>query len=281
LQAARGPERILSTNKGVLSPKIETKRRRSSANLDDEARAAASIQRSREPRDEIRRTHADAHPSTHEDAGADEVPPVTTDDLNRTSETESLQEQAASRQSEERSAARKKSARKSRTNEGRPRTSSVTDEWDAQATQSLSRAELDSITNEHAPPPRMLAPRAPKDLLPAAPTSPRGGIPDPKDSEPSSNIVATQAVRVIVWRDAEGVHVAPAGTIVSAITVDAMLVAMDPSADLSMWLDPGRGITADRGGRSASADSRAESSDPGEGSASGTAGSRTRGKIPK
>ncbi len=51
-----------------------------------------------------------------------------------------------------------------------------------------------------------------------------------------AQIATSQAVRVIVWRDAAGVHVAPAGTTVTAITVDAMLVAMDPNADLSAWL---------------------------------------------
>jgi hypothetical protein len=39
-----------------------------------------------------------------------------------------------------------------------------------------------------------------------------------------------------VWRDAGGVHVAPAGTVVSAITVDAILVALEPHADLTAWL---------------------------------------------
>jgi len=46
----------------------------------------------------------------------------------------------------------------------------------------------------------------------------------------------SQAVRVIVWRAADGVHVAPHGTTVSAISVDAMLVALDPNADLYAWL---------------------------------------------
>jgi hypothetical protein len=45
-----------------------------------------------------------------------------------------------------------------------------------------------------------------------------------------------QAVRVVVWRAADGVHVAPQGTRVSAISVDAILVALDPSADLAAWL---------------------------------------------
>ena len=42
--------------------------------------------------------------------------------------------------------------------------------------------------------------------------------------------------KIVVWRDANGVHVAPAGTMVSAITVDAVLVALEPSADLTAWL---------------------------------------------
>jgi hypothetical protein len=46
----------------------------------------------------------------------------------------------------------------------------------------------------------------------------------------------SQALRVIVWRAADGVHVAPAGTRVGAITVEAVLVALDPAADLASWL---------------------------------------------
>lgn len=49
-------------------------------------------------------------------------------------------------------------------------------------------------------------------------------------------IMTSQAVRVVVWRDANGVHVAPAGTVVSAITVEAVLVALEPHADLTAWL---------------------------------------------
>jgi hypothetical protein len=53
---------------------------------------------------------------------------------------------------------------------------------------------------------------------------------------PADGLRASQAVRVIVWRGPDGVHVAPAGTKVSAITVDALLVALDPNADLTAWL---------------------------------------------
>ena len=47
---------------------------------------------------------------------------------------------------------------------------------------------------------------------------------------------AAQAIRVVVWRSSDGVHMAPHGTAVAAITVDAILVALDPSADLAAWL---------------------------------------------
>jgi hypothetical protein len=46
----------------------------------------------------------------------------------------------------------------------------------------------------------------------------------------------TQAVRVVVWRAADGVHVAPKGARVGALTVEAVLVAVDGSTDLGAWL---------------------------------------------
>ena len=45
-----------------------------------------------------------------------------------------------------------------------------------------------------------------------------------------------QAVRVIVWQAPEGVRVAPVGTPVAAPAVEALLVALDPKADLAAWL---------------------------------------------
>jgi hypothetical protein len=50
------------------------------------------------------------------------------------------------------------------------------------------------------------------------------------------DLQASQAIRVVVWRTPDGVRVAPAGTTVNAISVEAMLVALDPSADLAAWL---------------------------------------------
>ena len=53
---------------------------------------------------------------------------------------------------------------------------------------------------------------------------------------PPAPLVMSQAVRVVVWREPDGVHVAPAGSQVAAIAVEAVLVALDPGADLAAWL---------------------------------------------
>jgi len=45
----------------------------------------------------------------------------------------------------------------------------------------------------------------------------------------------TQAVRVWVYRTGDGVRVAPAGTLVDAAVVEAVLVSLDPAADLATW----------------------------------------------
>ena len=57
--------------------------------------------------------------------------------------------------------------------------------------------------------------------------------PDDRDDR---SLRASQALRVVVWRGADGLHVAPRGTRVAAISVDAILVALDPLTDLAGWL---------------------------------------------
>jgi hypothetical protein len=47
---------------------------------------------------------------------------------------------------------------------------------------------------------------------------------------------ALHATRVVIWRTSEGVHIAPHGAAVSAITLDALLVTLDPDVDLNVWL---------------------------------------------
>jgi hypothetical protein len=82
-----------------------------------------------------------------------------------------------------------------------------------------------------ARPPPIPAAGAPAAGAPAASAPPAVVKPSPDASSRTS-----QAVRVVVWRGADGVHVAPAGTTVAAISVEAMLVALDPGADLLAWL---------------------------------------------
>jgi hypothetical protein len=93
------------------------------------------------------------------------------------------------------------------------------DAWDASPTQNLSGDETGALDGD-------------RQTSFGAPPLPRPASKTIHDEE----IQTSQAVRVVVWRDANGVHVAPAGTVVSAITVDAVLVALEPSADLTAWL---------------------------------------------
>lgn len=153
----------------------------------------------------------------------------------------------------------------------KPTGRSSADEWDASPTQNLTGDELpfgasdgDRKTAVGAPPvdfkstmqslPRPGGKPLPAAGTPATSSSPPATVAGSMLSHGAKASVATagprigpheqhdpaiqttQAVRVVVWRDANGVHVAPAGTVVSAITVDAVLVALEPSADLTAWL---------------------------------------------
>lgn len=98
------------------------------------------------------------------------------------------------------------------------------EEWDASPTQNLKGFELDRLASHEGESDRM--------TTVGVQVLPRERPPSVHDRE----LAISQAVRVVVWRDASGVHVAPAGTVVSSITVDAVLVALDPSTDLTAWL---------------------------------------------
>jgi hypothetical protein len=118
---------------------------------------------------------------------------------------------------------RLRARRKSRP-DGRGKVPTMTDEWDAFPTQSLSGEEIATITSgdeKRADPPKETTRSTP-----------------PKAAAPRS-LVTSQAVRVVLWRDANGVHIAPAGTPVAALAIDAMVVALDPDADVAAWLDDG------------------------------------------
>ncbi len=101
---------------------------------------------------------------------------------------------------------------------------SVSEEIDAWPTQTLSGDDFDDDV-QHT---RIGTPAYRETAKKASARPPAMGMPAP--------LVMSQAVRVVVWREADGVHVAPAGTQVTAISVEAVLVAMDPGADLAAWL---------------------------------------------
>ena len=68
----------------------------------------------------------------------------------------------------------------------------------------------------------------------ASPENPRDAtlVADPEVAP----LPTTQALRVVLYRTADGVRIAPAGTKIPAISIEAMLVALDPSVDLTAWL---------------------------------------------
>jgi hypothetical protein len=118
-------------------------------------------------------------------------------------------------------------------NDGSEREKSA-EEWDASPTQNLTGEELaDRMTDDGDRKTAFAVPAAPPAAVAAAlPPQARAPLSTVHDPE----IQTSQAVRVVVWRDGNGVHIAPAGTVVSSITIDAVLVVLEPTADLTAWL---------------------------------------------
>ena len=76
----------------------------------------------------------------------------------------------------------------------------------------------------------------------------------PSDPPPVQNVQfrASQAVHVILWRDADGhLRVAPRGTTVSAVTIEVLLVAPSADVDLLAWLSPDLSLLVERRRRAA------------------------------
>jgi len=114
-----------------------------------------------------------------------------------------------------------------------PRPPSLSDAIDAWPTQAMEGEALSNLTEEMTrDAARAAASRAPETEEPAA-VRPSRAAPPPVPRPASTT---TQAVRVIVWQTTEGVNVAPAGTRVSAPSIEAILVALDPGTDLAAWL---------------------------------------------
>lgn len=106
------------------------------------------------------------------------------------------------------------------------------EEWDASPTQNLTGDEMSERTNDGDRQTAFAMPAASSQAAAAAPPAVRA----PPSTVHDPQIQTSQAVRVVVWRDGNGVHIAPAGTVVSSITIDAVLVVLEPSADLTAWL---------------------------------------------
>jgi hypothetical protein len=237
--AAKAAPRPLSTpsksqgpasGKGVLSNKPDARtgadkkgRRRSRENLEDEARAAGVLDVS---------AHASMSPSD-----TDEITALSPDDAIPLSAKKSGSVSVTFDQDATMIGSKETIER------GRKRS---VDEWDKSPTQNIpgseqiddgdrktevgggvgaapTRSVAPSVTQQRAATPASMPPRA-------APRASPSIIPH------DDSIKTSQAIRVVVWRDANGVHVAPEGTVVSAIKIDAMLVALEPTADLTAWL---------------------------------------------
>lgn len=104
------------------------------------------------------------------------------------------------------------------------------EDWDASPTENLTGDEMDHMHAGDRKTTAFALPKArPPSVSPPPARAPLSTVHDPE-------IQTSQAVRVVVWRDGGGVHIAPAGTVVSSITIDAVLVVLEPSADLTAWL---------------------------------------------
>lgn len=104
------------------------------------------------------------------------------------------------------------------------------EEWDASPTQNLTGDDMDQLNPGDRKTTAFALPPVSEPVIPiSVARTPQATVHDPE-------IQTSQAVRVVVWRDGNGVHVAPAGTVVSSITIDAVLVVLEPSADLTAWL---------------------------------------------
>lgn len=213
---AQGPASGRGASKPPPADKDKKGRRRSRENLEDEARAAGVLDTS--PQDVL--TPADT----------DEVIALSAEDAIPLSGKKQVPFDQDATMIGTREAIE----------HGRQRSAA---EWDKSPTQNIAGAssmdEGDRMTTVGAPPSGIVAPSvtqqraAPPSMPPRA--SPR---PSPSIVPHDDSIKTSQAIRVVVWRDANGVHVAPEGTVVSAIKIDAMLVALEPTADLTAWLSP-------------------------------------------
>ena len=207
--------------RGILSnrtanEKVIKARRRSRENLDNEAKAAGVVETA--PQTAVDSATAERVLRTDEDTavGVSVARPVSIRSVGRPSHPDG-EPTIVGRHEDLHHGEREKSA----------------EEWDASPTQNLTGDDMDQqMAADGDRKTTAFAIPAAAPVL-AAPLPPIRG---PQVTVHDPEIQTTQAVRVIVWRDANGVHVAPAGTVVSAIKIDAVLVVLDEGADLTAWL---------------------------------------------
>ncbi len=102
-----------------------------------------------------------------------------------------------------------------------------TPEADGWVTESMGASDLDALQNEVYGTERT--------RIGAAAYKPEKSVEEPK--KPAFR--ASQAVHVVIWRAPDGtLRLAAKGTVVSAVTIDALLVAPGPDVDLLAWLSP-------------------------------------------
>lgn len=215
---AQGP----AAGKGVLSNKAPEKekkgRRRSRENLEAEARAAGVLETAPQP---LLSSDTDEIAALGSDDAIPLLPKVP-------------------HEADATVIARREDIEKGR------KTSRSAAEWDASPTANVAGDAIEEDEDGGDRKTAIAAPPTARISVPprAAPASvpPRAAPRTPSIVPHDPGIQTSQAIRVVVWRDASGVHVAPAGTPdasrVSAIKIDAMLVALDPTADLTAWLSP-------------------------------------------
>jgi hypothetical protein len=221
-EARQGPQagRGILTNRTAADATTKTKaRRRSRENLDVEAKAAGVL---------------DTAPQTAVDgATADRA----LDKLAHTSEVTAVVTGATAEEAVSSARSRRRSRPEpdptiigNRDDLLQAERAKSAEHWDASPTENLTGDEMDHMNEGDR---KTTAFALPKVRTPSAVPPPMRA---PTSTVHDPEIQTSQAVRVVVWRDGHGVHIAPAGTVVSSITIDAVLVVLEPSADLTAWL---------------------------------------------
>jgi hypothetical protein len=78
----------------------------------------------------------------------------------------------------------------------------------------------------------------PTHLLPSVPPAALASGPALTTPATAHETFVHQAMRVVIYRDSHGVHLAVPGTRVDGLAIEAMIVALAADTDLAAWLVP-------------------------------------------